>query len=113
MIMESKAILRHARITPRKARRVVDLIKGKKAGEALISLRFMPYRGARFIEKILKSAMANAEQKNANVDTESMVISGAYVDQGPTMKRMEPRAMGRANVIKKRSCHITVILTEK
>jgi large subunit ribosomal protein L22 len=113
LIMESKAILRYARITPRKARRVVDLIKGKKAGEALISLRFMPYRGARFIEKILKSAMANAEQKNANVDTESMVISGAYVDQGPTMKRMEPRAMGRANVIKKRSCHITVILTEK
>jgi large subunit ribosomal protein L22 len=113
LIMESKAILRHARITPRKARRVVDLIKGKKAGEALISLRFMPYRGARFIEKILKSAMANAEQKNANADAESMVISGAYVDQGPTMKRMEPRAMGRANVIKKRSCHITVILTEK
>jgi large subunit ribosomal protein L22 len=113
LIMESKAILRYARITPRKARRVVDLIKGKKAGEALISLRFMPYRGARFIEKILKSAMANAEQKNANVDTESLVISGAYVDQGPTMKRMEPRAMGRANVIKKRSCHITVILTEK
>jgi large subunit ribosomal protein L22 len=113
LIMESKAILRYAKITPRKARRVVDLVKGKKAGEALISLRFMPYRGARFIEKILKSAMANAEQKNANVDTESMVISGAYVDQGPTMKRMEPRAMGRANVIKKRSCHITVILTEK
>jgi large subunit ribosomal protein L22 len=113
LIMESKAILRYARITPRKARRVVDLIKGKKAGEALISLRFMPYRGARFIEKILKSAMANAEQKNANVDTESMVVSGAYVDQGPTMKRMEPRAMGRATVIKKRSCHITVILTEK
>jgi large subunit ribosomal protein L22 len=111
--MESKAILRYARITPRKARRVVDLIKGKKAGEALISLRFMPYRGARFIEKILKSAMANAEQKNANVDAEALVISGAYVDQGPTMKRMEPRAMGRANVIKKRSCHITVILTEK
>jgi large subunit ribosomal protein L22 len=111
--MESKAILRHAKITPRKARRVVDLVKGKKAGDALISLRFMPYRGARFIEKILKSAMANAEQKNANVDAEAMVISGAYVDQGPTMKRMEPRAMGRANVIKKRSCHITVILTEK
>ncbi len=113
MIMESKAILRYARITPRKARRVVDLIKGKKAGDALISLRFMPYRGARFIEKILKSAMANAEQKNANVDAESLVVSGAYVDQGPTMKRMEPRAMGRANVIKKRSCHITVVLTEK
>ncbi len=111
--MESKAILRFAKITPRKAKRVADLIRGKKAGDALISLRFMPYRGARFIEKILKSAMANAEQKNANVDSEAMVISGAFVDQGPTMKRMEPRSMGRANVIKKRSCHITLILTEK
>src|SRR5512135_3727363 len=111
--MESKAILKYAKITPRKARRVVDLIKGKKAGDALISLRFMPYRGARFVEKILKSAMANAEQKNANVDSESMVISGALIDQGPVMKRMEPRSMGRANVIKKRSCHITLILTEK
>ncbi len=111
--MESKAILRYAKITPRKAKRVADLIRGKKAGDALISLRFMPYRGARLVEKILKSAMANAEQKNANADSESMVISGAFVDQGPTMKRMEPRSMGRANVIKKRSCHITVILTEK
>jgi large subunit ribosomal protein L22 len=113
LIMESKAILRYARITPRKARKVADLVKGKRAGDALISLRFMPYRGARFIEKILKSAMANAEQKDANVDAEALVISGAFVDQGPTMKRMEPRAMGRANVIKKRSCHITVVLTEK
>jgi large subunit ribosomal protein L22 len=111
--MESKAILRYARITPRKARRVVDLIRGKKAGEALLSLRFMPYGGARYIEKILKSAMSNAEQKNANADSESMVISGVFVDQGPVMKRMEPRAMGRANVIRKKSCHITLILTEK
>ncbi len=113
MIMESKAVLRYAKIAPRKARRVADLIRGKRAGDALISLRFMPYRGARFIEKILKSAMANAEQKNANADSEAMLITGAFVDQGPVMKRMEPRAMGRANVIKKRTCHITLILTEK
>ncbi len=111
--MESKAILRYARITPRKARRVVDLIRGKRAGEALLSLRFMPYGGARYVEKILKSAMSNAEQKNANMDSESMVISGAFVDQGPSMKRIEQRAMGRANVIRKKSCHITLILTEK
>jgi large subunit ribosomal protein L22 len=111
--MVSKATLRYARITPRKARRVVDLIKGKKAGEALLSLRFMPYRGARFIERILKSAMSNAEQKNANIDTEDLIIGKAYVDQGPVMKRMEPRAMGRANIIKKRTSHITVVLTEK
>ena len=108
--MDAKATLRYARITPRKAKRVVDLIKGKKAGEALITLRFMPYRGAQFIEKILKSAMSNAEQKKA-VNPEEMVISKAFVNQGPVMKRMEPRAMGRANVIRKRSSHITLILS--
>ena len=111
--MEAKAILRYARITPRKARRVTDLIKDKKAGEALLSLRFMPYRGARFVEKLLKSAMSNAEQKNANVDSESLRVRGAFVDQASTMKRVEQRSMGRANVIRKRTCHITLILTEE
>ncbi|MEJ2696580.1 MAG: 50S ribosomal protein L22 [Candidatus Sulfobium sp.] len=111
--MESRSVLRYARITPRKARRVVDLIKGKKAGDALLTLRFMPYRGARFVEKILKSAMSNAEQKNANVDSEAMIISKAFVDDGSVMKRIEQRAMGRANVIKKKTCHITLILTEE
>jgi large subunit ribosomal protein L22 len=108
--MDAKATLHYARITPRKARRVVDLIRGKKAGEALITLRFMPYRGSQFIEKILKSAMSNAEQKKA-VNPEEMVISKAFVNQGPVMKRMEPRSMGRANVIRKRSSHITLILS--
>ena len=111
--MEAKAIQKYARLTPRKARRVADLIQGKKAGDALIALRFMPYRGARYIEKILKSAMSNAEQKNANIDSEAMVVSRAVVDAGSTMKRVEQRAMGRANVIRKRTCHITLILTEK
>ncbi len=111
--MEAKAVLKYAKVTPRKARRVVDLIRGKKAGTALLSLRFMPYRAARHIEKLLKSAMANAEQKSANTDAESLVISRAFVDQGSTMKRIEQRSMGRANVIKKRSCHITLILTEE
>jgi large subunit ribosomal protein L22 len=110
--MESRAVLRYARITPRKARRVIDLIRGKSAGDALLFLHFMPYRGARFVEKLLKSAMANAEQKKA-VNPESMEIVKAVVDQGPTMKRIEPRAMGRANVIRKRTCHITLILSEK
>ncbi len=110
--MESRAVLRYARITPRKARRVIDLIRGKSAGDALLFLHFMPYRGARFVEKLLKSAMANAEQKKA-VNPESMGIVKAVVDQGPTMKRIEPRAMGRANVIRKRTCHITLILSEK
>lgn len=110
--MESRAILRYARITPRKARRVVDLIRGKSAGDALLSLRFMPYRGARFVEKLLKSAISNAEQKKA-VDPEEMKIIKAFVDQGPVLKRVEPRAMGRANIIRKRSCHITLVLSEK
>jgi len=110
--MESKAILRYARITPRKARRVIDLIKGKNAGDAILFLRFMPYRGARFVEKLLKSAMANAEQKKA-VNPESMRIVKALVDQGPTMRRVETRAMGRANVIRKRTCHITLVLSEE
>jgi large subunit ribosomal protein L22 len=110
--MESKAILKYARITPRKARRVVDLIRGKSAGDALLFLKFMPYRGAKFVEKLLKSAMANAEQKKA-VNPEEMKIVTAVVDQGPVMKRVEPRAMGRANVIRKRTSHITVVLSEE
>ena len=110
--MESKAILRYARITPRKARRVVDLVRYKNAGDALIFLRYMPYRGARFVEKLLKSAIANAEQKKP-VNPEEMKITQAFVDQGPVMKRVEPRAMGRANIIRKRSSHITLVLSEE
>jgi large subunit ribosomal protein L22 len=110
--MESKAILKYARITPRKARRVVDLIRNRSAGDALLFLRFMPYRGARVVEKVLKSAISNAEQKKAT-NPETMKIVRAFVDQGPTMKRMEPRAMGRANTIRKRTSHITVILSEE
>jgi large subunit ribosomal protein L22 len=111
-IMESKAILKFARITPRKARRVVDLIRYKNAGDALLFLRFTPYRGAKFVEKLLKSAMANAEQKKA-VNPDEMKIVKAFVDQGPVMKRVEPRAMGRANVIRKRTSHITLVLSEE
>jgi large subunit ribosomal protein L22 len=110
--MESKAVLRYARITPRKARRVVDLIREKNAGDAMVFLKYMPFRGARFVEKLLKSAISNAEQKKA-VNPEAMKIVKAFVDQGPVMKRVEPRAMGRANVLKKRTSHITLVLSEK
>jgi large subunit ribosomal protein L22 len=110
--MEAKAILKYARITPRKARRVVDLIRYQSAGDALVFLRHMPYRGAKFVEKVLKSAMANAEQKKA-VNPEEMKIVMAVVDQGPVMKRVEPRAMGRANIIRKRTSHITLVLSEE
>ena len=109
--MEKKAVFKYARITPRKARRVVDLIRGKRAGEAMVSLRFMPYRGAKIVEKVLRSVMSNAEQANAP-DSEQMTISRAFVDTGPVMKRMRPRAMGRANIIKKRMSHITIYLSD-
>jgi large subunit ribosomal protein L22 len=109
--VEAKAKLKYARVSPRKVRRITSLIKGKKAGDAMLNLGFLPHKGSKIVAKVLKSAMANAEQKKV-ADPESMMISLALVDQGPTMKRMMPRAMGRADIIKKRSCHITLILEE-
>ncbi len=109
--MESKAILKYARISPRKVRRVTDLLKGKKAGDALVNLGLFPHKGGKIVAKVLKSAMANAEQKKV-ADPESMKIMNILVDQGPTMKRMMPRAMGRADMIKKRTSHITLLLEE-
>ena len=107
----SKAIHKFAGVAPRKVRRVMNLIKGKNAGDAAITLKFLPHRSARIVAKILKSAMANAEQKKV-ADPESMKIVKAVVDQGPTMKRMMPRAMGRADIIRKRTSHITLIIEE-
>ncbi len=109
--MESKAVMKFARVSPRKVRRITNLIKGKKAGDALISLRFLPHSSAKIVEKLLKSAIANAEQKKV-ADPESMRIVNAVVEQGPTMKRMMPRAMGRADIIKKRTSHIKLQLEE-
>lgn len=109
--MESKAILKFVRVSPRKVRRITNLIKGKKAGDALISLRFFPHSSAKIVGKILKSAIANAEQKKV-ADPESMTIVNAVVEQGPTMKRMMPRAMGKADIIKKRTSHIKLQLEE-
>ncbi len=110
--MESKAVLRYARVSPRKVRRITDLIKGRKAGDAMINLKFSPYKGSKLVSKVLKSAMANAEQKKV-ADPESMKVSKVFVDQGPTMKRMTPRAMGRADIIRKRTSHITLVLEEE
>jgi large subunit ribosomal protein L22 len=110
--MEAKAVLKYARVSPRKVRRITDLIRGKKAGDALVSLRFLPHSPAKIVSKLLKTAMANAEQKKV-ADPESMKVVTAVVDTGPTMKRMMPRAMGRADVIKKRTSHIKLILEEE
>lgn len=110
--MESRAILRYARMSPRKVRRIVNIIRGEKAEKALTILNFMPHRASRVLSKLLKSAMANAEQKEVSAP-EEMIIVRIYVDQGPTMKRIIPRAMGRANQIKKRTSHITLILSDE
>ncbi len=110
--MDSKAILKYSRVSPRKVRRIANLIKGKTAGDALIKLRFLPHSSAKIMTKVLKSAMANAEQKKV-ADPEAMKIVNAVIDQGPVMKRMMPRAMGRSDIIKKRTSHIKVILKEE
>jgi large subunit ribosomal protein L22 len=110
--MEAKAVARYVRIAPRKARLVIDLIRGKSADEALAILRYTPRAASPIIEKVLTSAVANAEH-NHNMNTANLVVSKAYVDEGPTMKRYMPRAMGRASRINKRTSHITVVVSEK
>ena len=109
--MEAKATLRYIRVAPRKARMVVDLIRGKNAEEAMTVLKFTSRYAARVLQKVLNSAVANAAQKEMG-DVDALRIMKAYVDAGPTMKRMRPRAMGRANTIRKRTSHITLVLGE-
>ncbi|SMO79692.1 50S ribosomal protein L22 [Melghirimyces algeriensis] len=109
---KAKAVARYVRIAPRKARLVIDLIRGKSVGEALSILRFTPRAASPIIEKVLRSAIANAEH-NQQLDPENLVVEKATVDEGPTMKRFRPRAMGRASRINKRTSHITVVVSEK
>lgn len=106
---EAKAILRYVRIAPRKARPIIDLIRGKQVPQALTLLKYTPRYAAKVVEKLLRSAVANAEQKELG-DSESMWVSKAYVDCGPTYKRFRARAMGRAASIHKRTSHITIVV---
>ncbi|HHZ19409.1 MAG TPA: 50S ribosomal protein L22 [Firmicutes bacterium] len=110
--MEAKAVARYVRIAPRKARQVIDLIRGKRVEEALNLLRFTPRNAADVIAKVLKSAVANAEN-NHQLNRNGLVVSEAYVDQGPTMKRYHPRAQGRMAMIRKKTSHITIVVKEK
>lgn len=110
--MEAKAVLKFVRVAPRKARMVVDLIRGKGAGDALNVLKFTTRHAARVIEKVLKSAVANASVLNIG-DLDDLFVSKICVDGGPTMKRIQPRAMGRSNTIRKRTSHITLVLSPK
>jgi large subunit ribosomal protein L22 len=110
--MEVKARLKFVRVSPRKAQLVADLVRGKGSEEAVNILTFTKKSAAKIIIKLLKSAIANATQKK-NIDVDRLFIKKITVDQGPTMKRFQPRALGRATTIRKRTSHINIVLDEK
>jgi len=110
--VEVKASARYIRISPRKVRVVIDLVRGKSVTEALTLLKFIPKRASEPIAKVIASAAANAEH-NFNLNKDNLVVSQAFVDQGPTLKRFHPRQRGQAFPILKRTSHITVTVKEK
>jgi large subunit ribosomal protein L22 len=110
--MEARAVSRHLRIAPRKARVVVDLIRGKSVGEALQILDFVPKKAARMVTKTLKSVIANAENTQ-RVDVDRLYVRRVSVDGGATLKRFLPRAHGRATPLRKRTSHITIVVDER
>jgi large subunit ribosomal protein L22 len=110
--MEAQATLNYVRVSPQKARLVVDLIRGKNVGEALGILRFTKKRVTGEIARVLRSAIANAEQKSENVDVDRLVVSKAYVNDGPRQKRVRPAPMGRAYRYQRRTSHITLVVEE-
>ncbi|HEY4993003.1 MAG TPA: 50S ribosomal protein L22 [Nakamurella sp.] len=105
----TRATVRYARLTPMKARRVVNLIRGTSAADAAAILRFSPQAASEPVAKLLASAVANAEN-NQGLDPATLIVDTIYVDEGPTLKRFQPRAQGRAFRIRKRTCHITIEL---
>ncbi len=111
--MEARAEARYIRVSPQKARLVVDLIRGQRAGEAINILRSTNKRIAPTVEKVLRSAIANAENKSSAVDVDQLVVSEAYVNEGPRMKRIRPAPMGRAYRYQRRISHIIVAVAEK
>ena len=109
--MISRAKAKYIRGSARKARLVIDQVRGKRVGEAVRILKFSPKRAAKHIEECLNSAIANAQEKDTMLDVDDLVVSKAVVDEGPTMKRIRPRAMGRAFRVEKRFNHITIELS--
>ena len=110
--MEAKAVAKNIRIAPRKVRVVIDLIRGKNVGEAFAILKYTPKVGTEVVEKVLKSAVANAEN-NLDLNVDNLYVPAVYVDQGPPMKRIHPRSRGQAFKILKRSSHVTVVVQER
>ncbi|MFV8829664.1 50S ribosomal protein L22 [Alkalihalobacterium sp. APHAB7] len=111
-MQQAKAVAKQVRVAPRKVRLVVDLIRGKQVGEAIAILRHTPKAASPIVEKLLNSAIANAEH-NYEMEPNNLYISEVFVDEGVTLKRFRPRAMGRASRINKRTSHITIVVSEK
>jgi large subunit ribosomal protein L22 len=113
----ARAQARYVRVTPMKARRVIDLVRGMPADQALAVLRFAPQAASEPVYKVVASAVANArytaERDSQRLDVEDLVVREAYVDEGPTLKRFRPRAQGRAYRVRKRTSHITVVVAPK
>ena len=111
---EARAVLRFVRVAPRKARPVVDMIRGQQVPLALAMLKHLPRHAARVIEKVLRSAVANLQQKDGfSGDIDRLYVSACYANQGPSLKRVRPAPMGRAYRVVKRSAHLTVRITER
>lgn len=111
--VEARAVARYVRLSPQKARLVIDLIRGREAGEALEILRFTKKRAAKNIEKVVRSAIANAENKAETVDVDRLYIKEAYVNEGPRWKRVRPAPFGRAYLYQRRTSHIVVSVAER
>ena len=109
--MEARAIAKYLRISPRKVRLNADLVRGKRVEDALNLLTHTPKAGAKVVSKVVQSALANAGQ-DKSIDVDTLFVKSIFVNQGPTLKRFRPKPMGRAGRIRKRTCHITVILSE-
>lgn len=109
--MEVKAVGRYIRISPQKARLVADVVRGMSVDQAITTLRFMPKKGAGILRKVIESAVANATQDD-QTDVDNLYVKAITIDGGPSLKRIRPRAMGRATGIIKRTAHITVVLDE-
>ena len=111
--MQAKAEARYIRTSPQKIRLVIDLIRGQRAGDAINILRTTNKRIAPSIEKVLRSAIANAENRNNDVDVDKLMVTECYVNEGPRMKRVRPAPMGRAYRYQRRLAHIVIKVTEK
>ncbi len=113
--MEARAVAKYIRMSPKKVRRVANVVRGLPVNEALAVLRVLPQRGARVIEKVIRSAVANAEH-NLELDPDTLVVARISVDRGPggsVWKRIWPRARGRVNIIRRHTCHVTVVVAER